>query len=144
MLSPAHQAAITEGKGYRILRANVSETLASFKVNMPQWTLLGQLYDTPDIHLADLANYLGVEAPLITSLVKELDEKGLLTLKVDPSDNRAKLLSLTEEGRGLIPAIEYCVNRNLAPLMKGISVGLVRAYFKVLEGVIQNDAALKL
>ena len=143
MKDPAYQTAITEGKAYRILRAKVSESLAAFNLSMPEWTLLGQLYDTPAIRLAELATFLGVEAPLVTMLVKQLEEKGLLTMQNDPTDSRAKLITLTDRGRDILPQIEKVVRRNLEPLLVGISVEEMKTYCKVLQTVIDNFTTLK-
>jgi MarR family transcriptional regulator for hemolysin len=138
MLSPAHKSAITEGKAYRLLRANVSETLLGFSLTMPQWTMLGQVNDTPGIRLAELAGHVGVEAPLVTIIVRDLEEKKLLTSKADSTDNRAKVLYLTEEGERLLPEIERMVHGNLEPLMKGITMHALGVYFSVLETIVTN------
>jgi DNA-binding MarR family transcriptional regulator len=38
----------------------------------------------------------------VTAAIKALDKRGLLTLRPDPDDGRARRASLTDEGRALI------------------------------------------
>ena len=138
MIFPAHQEALIEGKAYRLLRANVSATLDSFGISIPEWTLLGLLHDGGELMASELADRLGVEAPLVTTLLKQLHEKNLLELRAHPRDNRAKLAALSKKGKEAFQGIGQAVHQGLEPLMKGITPGDIQAYFRVLEQILAN------
>ena len=57
------------------------------------------LRDGP-LTLTELAARLGVTKQAAAKVVDEMDAKGLLRRRADPSDARAKLLELTARGRG--------------------------------------------
>ena len=139
MLTPSFKSAITQGKGYRILRANVSATLDSYGLTMASWTFLALLQAHPAMRMADIASELGVDAPLVTRLVKELEECEMLSTQEHPEDSRAKQLVLTERSQLLLPQVEIAVQKNLEPLIKGITIAELETYFKVLETIIASN-----
>ena len=50
---------------------------------------------------ADLANAFQVTRPTMTSTLSRMERAGLVTIRPDPADGRAKLVSLTSEGRAM-------------------------------------------
>jgi len=136
---PAYVDAVIQGKAYRILRENVSLTLGKFNLAMPEWTLLGLLHAHGPKRPRELADELGVEAPLVTVLIRQLAAKHLLTQSRHTTDNRAKLITLTEHAQQVIPQIEAAVHIGLQPLMQGVSREQVFGYFAVLEQVVKNS-----
>lgn len=57
----------------------------------------------------DLAASLGIEGPSLVRLLDTLNAKGMLQRAEDPSDRRAKLLSLTPEGLAVVGRIRETV-----------------------------------
>jgi DNA-binding MarR family transcriptional regulator len=49
--------------------------------------------------MRELAAYLGVDAPYVTVISRDLEERGFVTRSVHPTDGRAKLLTITPAGR---------------------------------------------
>lgn len=62
---------------------------------------------------ADLANAFQLTRPTMTSTLSRMERAGLVTIRPDPADGRAKLVSLTSEGRAIR---ENCVSA-LLPLL---------------------------
>jgi DNA-binding MarR family transcriptional regulator len=56
------------------------------------------------ITLRELAESLGTDAPAATVAVNDLERRGLVTRYEHPDDRRAKLVSLTAEGRATLRA----------------------------------------
>lgn len=88
---------------------------------------------------ADLASAFQVRRPTITSTLARMESAGLVAIRVDPKDGRAKLVSITAEGRAMrercvtalqamIPDIETIVTasemQSLLPALRKIRVGL--------------------
>lgn len=57
----------------------------------------------------DLAASLGIEGPSLVRLLDTLNAKGMLQRAEDPTDRRAKLLSLTPEGLAVVGRIRETV-----------------------------------
>ena len=62
---------------------------------------------------ADLANAFQLTRPTMTSTLSRMERAGLVTIRPDPADGRAKLVSLTSEGRAMR---EGCISA-LSPLL---------------------------
>lgn len=138
---PTYTSGLLWAKAYRILRGKVTETLEKYHLTMTEWALLGKLYDAnaDGVHLADVASALGVEPPLVTTMVSQLEKKGLVGRKEDVRDRRAKFISLTDESRELVPRIEEAMLQTQANLLKGLTDQDITTFMKVLETLVKNS-----
>jgi DNA-binding MarR family transcriptional regulator len=83
-------------------------TQAQFTV-LNHFVRLGVVEKSP----ADLANAFQLTRPTMTSTLSRMERAGLVTIRPDPADGRAKLVSLTHEGRMMR---ETCITA-LLPLL---------------------------
>ncbi len=94
-------------------RALAGAHLAELGLHTGQELLLMEL----DVHgpctQVQLAGGVGCEPPSVTLMAKKLEEAGLIARHRSPSDNRALVVELTDEGRALIPQLR-AVWRRLA------------------------------
>ena len=141
MLPSSHITAIIQGRSHRLLRSTVSQALAKFGFNMTQWTLLCLVGEHEGIRLTEARLTLDVEAPLVTVVAHELEQKGLVLSMPDERDARAKLLTVTDAGREMLPKLEAAVQASLKPLVRGVTQAQLKEYFAVLEKIIANDKA---
>src|SRR5690348_14501831 len=74
----AYSTGLIQGKAYRALNTALTKILLRFGISIPEWKLLGQLVDHGDLKLAQLAEKLDVEAPLVTALIDKLEKKALV------------------------------------------------------------------
>lgn len=137
----AYNAGLLQGKAYRILTAQLTSALLPYNLSIPEWKLLGQLADNGSMKLAKLADLLGVEAPLITSLVDSLEKKGLVRRTDDKVDKRAKIIQGTKKAMKLVGKIEPIVQTAISPLLRGVTDKEFRAYMHVLERIVINSAS---
>jgi DNA-binding MarR family transcriptional regulator len=63
--------------------------------------LLGAVSERPR-RITELARFIGLTQPGITTVVKSLERRGLTRREPDPGDKRAVRIQLTERGRTLI------------------------------------------
>ena len=87
-------------------------TQAQFTV-LNHFVRLGVVEKSP----ADLANAFQVTRPTMTSTLSRMERAGLVIIRPDPADGRAKLVSLTNEGRMVR---ENCISA-LLPLLPMIN-----------------------
>ena len=59
---------------------------------------LMRLHDQPSQSMRDLAQLLGCDASYITALTDQLEERGFAERRPHPSDRRARIVVLTDEG----------------------------------------------
>ncbi len=105
---------------------NISDTILKngdiicqqFGITTQQWLVLLHLAADPNIAFiedrnterpifaSDLAEALNVSRPNITNLVNTLCEKGMMAQIMDSTDRRKKFLTLTDEGKRVLEAIE--------------------------------------
>lgn len=73
-----------------------SMTQAQFTV-LNHFVRLGVIEKSP----ADLANAFQLTRPTMTSTLSRMERAGLVRIRPDPADGRAKLVSITTEGRAM-------------------------------------------
>jgi DNA-binding MarR family transcriptional regulator len=75
--------------------------LAGPDLTRTEWWLLGAVSERPR-RITELARFIGLTQPGITTVVKSLEQRGLTRREPDPGDRRAVRIRLTERGRVLI------------------------------------------
>lgn len=136
---PTYLSGAIFAKAQRALRAIVVQSLDKHDLTPTEWTFLGAVSHAKNgIRLVELANRLGVKAPLITFMANGLIEQGYIKRVAHPSDRRAKLLVITPQGKAFVTKVETDVNKALQNLLVGLSDADLEAYKHVLETIIQN------
>lgn len=134
----AYSTGLLQGKAYRALNASLTNVLFQQNLSVPEWKLLGQLFDHGDMKLAQLAQRLDVEAPLVTALIDKLEKKKLVKRTLHTLDKRAKIISITQKGREVIMVLEPQVKAAMGKLLQGISQEALLIYIHVLETIVNN------
>ena len=134
----AYSSALLQGTAYSRLHTYLSRTLVPFNLSIPEWKLLGQLYEHGRVKLSELAELLSYDPPMVTKLAKMLEKKELVKRLPDELDERAKVISNTVQGKKLIEQIEPEVKKTMAILLKGTSTEELHVYIKVLTLIVNN------
>ena len=132
---------IIQGKAYRILQNHLSNALKPYGLSIPEWKLLGQLCDYGEMKAAVIANNLDIDAPLVTVLVKNLDEKGFLKRKQNKEDKRAVIIKATEKTIQLILELETKVRFEIKQVFAGVTSEEMATYIKVLGIMVKQGKA---
>jgi len=74
----------------------------SLGFSMPQFFLLMRVYYKKQCGISDLSEHMEITAPAVSQTVDKLVQSGLLERTEDPSDRRAKQVTLSPKGRELI------------------------------------------
>jgi DNA-binding MarR family transcriptional regulator len=138
-LLSTYNAGLLQGKAYRILNAQLTTTLEPFDISITEWKILGQLFDNQKLQLNEIAKILEVEPPLITKLIDRMEKKKFVHRVTDSGDKRVKTVSITQEGKALIPVIERKVKACLKTALDGISLNDLLVYAKVLKTIVANN-----
>jgi len=134
----AYSTGLLQGKAYRALTHHLNRALFPYELSIPEWKLLGQLYEKGEMRLTELAVLLDVRPPLVTKLVDQLEKRELLCRIRDPKDSRGRLISATPKGEKLIPDIESTVKKAMGVLLVGTPREELLTYLRVLARIVDN------
>lgn len=135
---PTHQVGLLQGKAYRVLQQILTKTLFPYDLSIPEWKLLALTTEKAAQRLADLADDLAVEPPLVTALIDTLEKKKLVRRTRDSIDRRAKVIVATPQGAALIREIEPKIRITMRQLLHGVNSEELAIYIKVLQTIIRN------
>ena len=79
-----------------------SRYVKSLGFSMPQFFLLMQVYHKKHCGISDLSEHMEITTAAASQTVEKLVQSGLLERAEDPSDRRAKQVTLSTRGRDLI------------------------------------------
>jgi DNA-binding MarR family transcriptional regulator len=141
---PTYITGTVQTQAYRLLREHVYAVLDQYELTPTYWSMLGIILEARDgVRQAEIARALGVKAPLITVMARELEQRGLIQSVQNQFDARAKLLAVTPEGKKQIKTVELALRRALDRLLVGLTKNELLTYHKVLTTIIANDSALR-
>ncbi len=140
---PTYKSTLLQVKAQRIIRTHIVKLLSTFDLSLSEWIILGNLHERGGVRLADIANLLSVEAPLVTSLVVKLQKRGYLEHKIDPFDKRAKLIALTKKAKTLVPKVEREMKKELRFATGFINEKEYAVYLQVLEAIVAKFPDVK-
>ncbi len=105
------------------------------KFNPLHFHILGLLSKQGTLRSSALAEQLGVRRSTLSSAAERLVTLGLLTRDADPSDGRAVLFDLTQEGKATATAIARQDLRNATTLLDQLSPNDRAAFVPLMEKV---------
>lgn len=87
-----------------------------------------------------LAEALGVEGPTLVRLLDQLCAAGLVTRREDPTDRRAKIVSLTKAGQSAVATIEAELIELRANVLASVSASDLEGSMRVFDAIRQFGA----
>jgi DNA-binding MarR family transcriptional regulator len=133
------EASTIQDAADRVLRETVTQLLEEFSLDPRLWSILNIIDGYPDgIRFSEVAEFLGVQSPLITMRSKELISAELLTTTRHKDDFRSKFLQITPSGKRLLKKTNDKLEQHMTELLKGLNEAELNTYFKVLEAIISN------
>lgn len=123
----------------RLWRMVADRELAPLGLTHPRWTALWKLQRLGDnISQKTLAEALEIELASLMRTLKQLEEQGLIVRHCCDHDKRARIVSLTEEGRTLIAQMETRILQVRRNLLTDISDQELMRLSEVLETIANN------
>lgn len=106
------------------LRQYFDRLYANYDITYPQSRVLTRLFsrlDKGDVNQRDLEYALGIKASSVSSLVRNLEQKGFVRCERVPEDTRNKRVLLTEKGMEVRYLLDNARDQAEAVLVKGLS-----------------------
>jgi DNA-binding MarR family transcriptional regulator len=131
----------TIGRLHRRLRPTAAGTEAG--LTPTRISLLGTINRLGPIRLSELASEEGINPTMLSRIVGDLVEGGLIERVGDPQDRRAALVRATREGRRLIERMRRERTDVLSVALDGLSMGERRALERALPALERLAEELK-
>lgn len=112
---------------------------AGFDLTSVQFAALDAVAAQPGIDQASLSATIGFDRATIGGVVDRLEQKGLVQREVSPQDRRARLVSLTPDGRRLLAAVRPVVEALQADILAPLSEAERRRFLALAQKALGLD-----
>lgn len=122
-----HVSALDSHIGFwmRLLSNHVSgkfrQSVEASGSSVAEWVALRQIYDCKDTTHSELMTLLGMTKGAVSKVVTRLEIKGLASRGFD-TGRRGQLITLTDEGRKLVPKLAQLADENDAAFFGHLTV----------------------
>lgn len=134
------------GYWLRLLSNHVSDTFAErlgrHVVSVPQWVVLRVLFDHDSLPLKEVVARVGVDQGSLSRMVERLMTRGLVERREDAEDRRAVAISLTREGRRLVPKLARDADENDRDFFAPLSASKRREFLEMVQTLITANASV--
>ena len=127
-----------------------AQALDEEQITTQQWSVLGAL-SRPQVRngmaVSELCEYLKLSRQNMTGVLNRLEERGAILRRVDPEDQRSRLIALTDEGEQLWGRITPLIGSFYDQALNGFSeddrISFVHYLNKLQEAMLQMDRTKK-
>lgn len=123
------------------IRQYFDAAFADYDVTYPQSRVLTRLFNQlgkGDVNQRNLEYALGIKASSVSSLVRNLEQKGFVTCERLPQDTRNKRILLTEKGLQLRDLLDRVRDQAELEMTRGLSPEQVSVFRACLQQVMGN------
>jgi DNA-binding MarR family transcriptional regulator len=104
------------------MRAGLEQSFKDYELAPPHFAILSVLNSQKPLNQLSLGEELGIDKATMVKLIDALERLGLVERTTSPEDRRAKLVSITDQGRKTLRKLLALAARNqeafLSPLTK--------------------------
>jgi MarR family transcriptional regulator, transcriptional regulator for hemolysin len=128
----------------KAVRRAFDRSLAAADGSIPMWLVLTNLKSAAWRSQNDLAAAVGIEGPTLTRHLDALERQGLVRRRQDPSDRRAVVVELTDEGHAAHARLREVVIAFDRRLRSGLSqdeVDTLRELLGRLEANVETQTS---
>ena len=129
---------ILTGRQWRRVADTVAERHGISEAKALPLVMIARIGDAPRQNA--LAEAVGIEGPSLVRLLDQLEKAGLVVRTEDQSDRRAKVLSLTPEGKRVVAEMEVELDRLRTAMFVDVNPADLEASLRVFR-TVQDFAA---
>jgi DNA-binding MarR family transcriptional regulator len=107
-----------------------------------QFTALSMLHQRGETDQSELALQIGMDRTNISDVVRRLLERGYVTVRVNPTHGRRRLIRLTAEGVGFLKRADRCASRAHARTVAALARPDRELFAALLQRLVQEQSAL--
>ena len=122
----------------RLYTSGIAKELAKLKIDRYFDILLTLSAQSSPVTQKTLAGLLHIDKSRMVSILDYLGDKGYVFYEVNPADRREHLVSLSAEGKKIIPQIKKAIAKNSHLLTNGIAESAFDDCMKTLAAIEHN------
>lgn len=122
----------------RAISKSLETALKPYGITPGQWNLINQLEGAGELSQKELAELTRKEQATITRYLDTLERKGLVVRNQHKSDRRAHVVSVTEEAKELISAVQPVTVEAADRLIDDIDQADINTFVAVLAKLKDN------
>jgi DNA-binding MarR family transcriptional regulator len=123
----------------RIASRDMSEVLTPLGLTPAQFAVLLLLERRGEVRSAEISSALDVETSTMAVTLQRAEKAGFVERIAHPSDGRASLIRLTDEGRAIIPVAVAATRAVEATLLASLTEDMVAAMIVALKRFREAD-----
>lgn len=104
-----------------------------------QYAILKVLSGEAGLDQISLAHKVALDRSTLADVAKRLEAKGLLIRAASPNDRRQKLLSLSDQGRAVLQAVEPAVERTQDRILAPLTPEERHSFLGLLNKLVDNN-----
>jgi DNA-binding MarR family transcriptional regulator len=112
-----------------------ADRLAGRDMSVAQWVVLRTLYEKGGIALNEAAQLVGVDKSSLSRMVERLVQRGLVN-RTEGSDRRSVGLTLTPEGKKLVPLLAKLADANDHSFFKTLTAQQRKAFLGTIQRLL--------
>jgi DNA-binding MarR family transcriptional regulator len=113
--------------------------LAIHDVTVPQWVVLRVLFDSDSLPLKEIVARVEVDQGSLSRMVDRLIARGWVRRETDTSDRRTVAISLTREGRRLVPKLAAEADQNEKAFFSGMSQSEREKFLRTAQQLLTQN-----
>lgn len=113
-------------------------------ISVAEWVALNQLATATGLTPATLAAAMGMTRGAISKILDKLSAKQLIARSVSALDNRVQILSLTTQGRRMLPQLTHIADANDALFFAALSAVEQAALRNLLRKVARTGQIVRI
>lgn len=130
--TPTYRISLLKSQVYRAMNNYMTEALKIYNISPPEWSLIGILFEKPNLPPTEISQLLGVKPPVITASLRSLQQKRLIRKDRHLKDGRTSNIALTKKGYTTVQEAEAKMQHDLKEFLNGINSDELNTYYKVL------------
>ncbi len=119
--------------------ATFLETTAAFKITPLQFAVLKALEELGPSTQRSISSYIAMEPSNIHPMLHRMTAGDLVTMVPDPEDKRRSIISMTDEGRGLLERIRPLEEESNELLLQVLNEEQKKQFLELLNIVVGEE-----
>ncbi len=133
-----HEYWLNVGKVFLKCQRVLNQRLAEHEISIAQHEILLNIKQQPDMTAKELAKRLLVVKSNVSNLLKKLNQSGLVEIRSNKEDQRAKLICLTAAGEALVQETELIQREVVISMVKRASAADLQHTNSVMLGALAS------
>ncbi len=115
------------------------EETSGLDVTPMQFTALSLLHQRGEFDQSELAVEAGMDRTNVSEVVRRLQARGHVTVRVNPAHGRKRLLALTPQGLEMVRQVDAGARRAHQRMLAGLDVPTRRLFVTLLRQVVEQQ-----